>query len=213
METNVSVLPQDTRRASDLLRELILENPAETITLGDLLKTLDDRAFGFVMFLLAFPVCLPMPPGFSTVMGVLLLPIVLQFLMGRRRPHLPKSIRRRTLDRATLAKAVRMILPGLIWMEKLFRPRWHLLTDGVGEKISGIILLVLALIFITPLPPPLHFLPAFGIALMSLGIMERDGLVILIGAVVGIGGLTAVGVMGKIVFRWIRKLTLLLANT
>jgi hypothetical protein len=195
----------DIRRTSDLLRELVLENPQDTITLGEILKALDDRAFGFMMFLLAFPVCLPMPPGFSTLMGFLILPIALQFLLGRARPHLPDKIRDRPLDRAVLAKAVKIILPGLTALEKLFRPRWHFVTRGIGEKITGVIIVILALVFITPLPPPLHLLPASGIALMALGIMERDGAIVVAGAVAGIGGLTAVGVMGKIIFRWIKK--------
>ena len=204
--------PKDLRRTSDLLRELVLENPRIKITLGELLQALDDRAFGFMMFLLAFPVCLPMPPGFSSIMGFLILPIALQFLLGRARPNLPKSIRDRPLDRAALAKAIGIIMPALLWLEKIFRPRWHYVTHGAGEKISGLIILILILVLITPLPPPLHFLPASGIALMALGIMERDGAIVVAGAVVGIGGLTAVGVMGKIIFRWIKHLTALMAN-
>jgi hypothetical protein len=205
MQTLFDEPAPDIRRTSDLLRELVLENPRASVTLGEILKTLDDRAFGFMMFLLAFPVCLPMPPGFSTLMGFLILPIAFQFLLGRARPQLPDKIRDRPIDRAALAKAINIIMPALRWLEKIFRPRWYYVTHGIGEKISGVIILVLIFVLITPLPPPLHLLPASGIALMALGIMERDGAIVVAGAVVGIGGLTAVGVMGKIIFRWIKK--------
>ena len=208
VESIPTIPPTDTRRTSDLLRELVLDNPAPTISLGEILTRLDDRAFGFTMFILAFPVCLPMPPGFSTLMGILLLPIAAQFMLGKIRPHLPDFIRRRAIDRIVLAKAVRVILPGLKMMEKFFRPRWLVLTHGIGERVSAVVILILALVFITPLPPPLHFLPASGVALMALGIMENDGAIIAAGATTGIGGLAAVGVLGKIIFVWMKKIIL-----
>lgn len=210
---NEPLLPiADTRRTSDLLKELVLDDQAETITLAKLMTALDDRAFGFMMFLLAFPVCMPMPPGFSSLMGFCIMPIAVQYLLGRSCPKLPRRLRDQPINREILAKAVRFILPGLIWLEKFFCPRWNAVTAGAGEKVIGVILILLILELITPLPPPLHFLPASGIAIIALGIMERDGVLMVGGALTGISGLTVVGVLGKLIVHWFHTIQLWLGT-
>jgi len=197
--------PEDFRRTSTLLRELVLENTAEYITLGNVLDQLGDRAFGFMIFLLAFPNCLPVPPGFSTVTGLLILPIALQFFWQRERLHLPQAIRNRPISRAVLARAVKVILPGLTAMEKLFRPRWQFLCRGWGERIVGLMILMLTCLLLTPLPPPMHFLPASGLGLIALGVMERDGLVITGGMLVGLGGMVSLALLGEIVVKMLAR--------
>lgn len=201
-ESPLSV-PVDMRRTSDLLKELVLEDTAESLTLAKLMTALDDRAFGFMLFLLAFPVCLPMPPGFSSLMGLCMMPIAIQYVLGHRRPKLPRRFRDQPIHRAAMARAVRFILPGLIWLEKFIRPRWHYVTQGIGDKIVGLLIILLIMELITPLPPPLHFLPASGIAMAALGIMERDGALMALGAIIGIGGLAVVGALGQWVVHWL----------
>jgi len=197
---------EDLLRTSALLRELVLDNPAEIITLGEVLTRLGERAFGFMIFLLAFPNCLPVPPGFSTVTGVLIFPIAIQFLLGRRRPHLPRGVRRHPIHRAVLARAVRVILPVLESLERLFEPRWQFFYHGWGEKIVGAFMLLLTLMLLVPLPPPLHFLPGAGLALMALGIMERDGILTAAGMALGAGGITALGLVAKWVIKFFVKI-------
>lgn len=196
----------DTRRTSDLLRELVLDNPAPYVTLGEILKTLDDRAFGFIIFLLAFPNCLPVPPGFSTLMGILILPIAVQFLFGHVRPKLPRKVRERKINRNVLAHAVRVILPPLVWFEKLFRPRWFFFSQGWGERLVAVMILLLTFLLIVPMPPPLHFLPAAGIALIALGMMESDGAIIVAGVVTGIGAISSIGLLGKFILKFMGKI-------
>ncbi len=196
----------DTRRTSTLLRELILDNPADHITLGEVLTHLGDRAFGFMIFLLAFPNCLPVPPGFSTFTGALILPLAFQFLLGETLPRLPRGVREKKLSRALLAKAVKIIMRPLIWFERLFQPRWLFLTQGTGEKIIGVLMITLAFVMLVPLPPPLHFLPGASLALLALGTMERDGAIITAGILVWLGAFSSLILVGEVITKFVLHL-------
>jgi len=192
----------DKRRTSTLLRELILDNPAEHVTLGEVLTHLGDRAFGFMIFLLAFPNCLPVPPGFSTITGALILPMALQFLMGEARPRLPRFVREKKISRAVLVKAVKVIMQPLIWFERLFQPRWLFFTQGWGEKLVGVLMILLTTVMLVPLPPPLHFLPGASLALLALGTMERDGAIITAGILVSMGAFGSLVLLAKLVTKF-----------
>lgn len=191
-------------RTSALLRQLILDNPDDKITLGAILAHLGERAFGFMIFFLAILNCLPMPPGFSTVTGIPILLLAFQLLLGEKRPHLPKRIRQHPLDRNGLAKAVRTIMPGLEKFEALFKPRWMWLSTSNAERGIAIMMLMLGFILAIPMPPPFNFLPASCIAIMALGLSERDGIVIAAG---GIGGIVTLAMVVKFADLIIRILT------
>jgi hypothetical protein len=67
--------------------------------------------------------------------------------------------------------------------ERLLRPRFMLLTGPVGERLMGVMCLVLALLLTVPI---LFNLPLIvPIALMSLALLERDGVLAAIGLAVG----------------------------
>jgi hypothetical protein len=183
------------------LRELILDNPAADISLGELLTKLGERAFGFMRFLLAFPNCLPMPPGFSTVTGLPILFLAVQFLLGERKPNLPRFIRERRIDRQSLVGPVNTIMGGLVWFEKLFKPRFLWLSEGWPERAVGILILCMTLILVVPMPPPFNLLPAGAIAIIALGVIERDGLVIGAGSVLALGTLVSVVVFADFIIK------------
>ena len=190
-----------SHRTSALLHHLILDNPDDKITLGAILAHLGERAFGFMIFFLAILNCLPMPPGFSTVTGIPILLLALQLLLGEKRPHLPKRIRHYELDRKSLAKAVRTIMPCLEKFEALFRPRWLWLSTNGAERSISVLMLLLTFILVIPMPPPFNFLPASAIAVMALGISERDGIVISIGGLAGIITLAMVVKFADLIFK------------
>ncbi len=147
---------------------------------------LGDRAFGFMLFILAFPNCLPMPTGFSTLTGVPMLWLAWQLLRDIRHPTFPSIIADRKFGRAPLAKATKIILPALRWLETLIKPRWRFLSDGWGERIIALIILAFAFILILPIPGA-NLPQAAAVAIMALGLIEADGVIITIGAVWGIG--------------------------
>ncbi len=68
-------------RTSDLLMAAV-RGESERVTIAQILDTLDARAFGLETLLFAIPSVIPMPPGVPTVVGIALLIVSLQMVIG-----------------------------------------------------------------------------------------------------------------------------------
>ena len=82
----------------------------------------------------------------------------------------------------------------LSWFERLLTPRFSWVTGPRMERVFGAISIVLSLVTALPIPFA-HNLPALGLVLIGLGLIERDGLAILAGAVIGITGVVLLGLV------------------
>ena len=72
------------------------------------------------------------------------------------------------------------IIPRLIQLERLIRPRYWPFWRKQGDRIIGIIALILAIVVTLPIPLG-NWLPAFSTALLGLALSERDGILFAIG--------------------------------
>ncbi|HYE51043.1 MAG TPA: exopolysaccharide biosynthesis protein, partial [Azospirillaceae bacterium] len=142
-----------TERTSDMLARLVGGDylPGARITLGEIIDTLGDRAFGALMLLFALPTCIPAPPGLSALTGTPILLFAIQLLAGFHKPWLPKSLRAKSFDRGSLAGLVRRAMPYVHKLERLSRPRLTLLVDGPAERVAGLVVLILAAVLILPI--------------------------------------------------------------
>jgi hypothetical protein len=174
------------RATSEVLEETVDNHSADDIALGELMRVLQERGFGLLMVVLVLPNCvpIPVPPGVSTVFSLPLIFLALQMLIGHPVPWLPNWLRKRTIKRATLAAMVAKLSPKLKIVEKLLKARLTFFDSSVGERIIGFFCLIFAVSIAVPLPMT-NFVPGIGILLMSLGLLSRDGLVILLGMIIG----------------------------
>jgi hypothetical protein len=170
-------------RTSEVLRELAY-GEGERVSFRDILIGLRHRAFGFTMLIFALPCCLPMPPGIPTVCGIALTIIALNLIAVRRRLWLPSAIADKSLSRADLRRVVDRVLPMMQRLERICRPRLAPLTEPFGKVLIGLVVLVLGLVMILPIPFLGNMPPGFAAAVIAIGVIERDGLVVLIGLVV-----------------------------
>lgn len=170
---------EEAKPLSQLLRELA--EPREgVIYVEEIVERFGRRAFGGVLFAFSIPNLLPLPPGSSTVLGLPLVLVAPQVMLGSESLWLPRSVRRRGIDRRVLGKGFDRLLPWLERIERLLAPRIGWLFGRVGDRIIGLVCTVLALVLILPIPLG-NLLPAAAIALLSLGLVQRDGLVLLLG--------------------------------
>lgn len=176
-------------RASQVLFETVSGFDTPRLSLNDLLRALNDRAFGLVILLFALPNCIPGPPFLGSVLGVPLLFFGVQLAVGRRFPWLPPIIGRYTLDQNTLLRLIERSRPLLQRVERICQPRLLVVTGPRSERLLGVGMTILAMAVMLPLPFT-NFVPAMGIAVMALGILEEDGITILIGLGIGLIGLT-----------------------
>jgi hypothetical protein len=176
--------PPPPQRTSDLLIHLAQASDAPEMTVGELLDALSDRAFGVAMLALAIPVCIPFLYGVPQVLSLPMLLIALQMVAGRHTLWMPGRLRARTFSRADFAAMARRAKRYLGWGEAIARPRLSLLTGNGPERVFGLFMVVFCLSILTPLPLT-NTTPGIAVAIMAIGMIERDGLLVLVGTVLG----------------------------
>lgn len=177
---------EQPRTITTLLAALLKDITGDTITVAQILDHLHERGFGFVLLLFALPAALPLPAvGVGTVLGPPLVLLTLQQMIGRRTLWLPEKFKARTLTRGALEKFISTAIPFLQKLEILIRPRLGFIMQGAFSSLIGICGFIMALSVCLPLPLT-NTIPSFGIAVMALGVISRDGLAVIAGMVIGI---------------------------
>lgn len=189
----------DASRLSDVLTRIASDPTRERIAVGDFLKAMQERAFGPLMLIFALPNVLPTPPGTSSVLGAPLVFLAAQLMLGRA-PWLPPIIARRSIARKDFAAFVGKAAPWLARAEKLLRPRFRVLAHPPMEYVVGLVCFILAVVLVLPIPLG-NMLPALAICIMALGILERDGIWILVGILVAI---VSLGVVSGVVWAFLQ---------
>jgi len=172
-------------RTSEVLRELA-DGEGERLTFREILIQLRHRALGFTLLIFALPCVLPMPPGIPTICGVAIVIIALNLITARRRLWLPSAIADKSVGRADLKRMVDRVAPLLERLEKVCKPRFPIVTDTGGKILIGIVIFVLGFIMILPIPLLGNMPPGFAASVIAIGMTERDGLVVLIGALTSV---------------------------
>lgn len=176
------------RRISSILTALAEEAGDERISVGDIVDAFDARAYGPLIVLFAAPNMLPVAlPGISAVLGAPLMLLTAQLMIGRRRPWLPEILRRRSLARTSFRGLVGRLVPRLVRLERMIRPRLLAFTGPSGKRLIGALGLLLAAIMFLPIPFG-NALPGLALVLMAAGLLGRDGLAVLAGWVIGLAG-------------------------
>ncbi|HEU0224712.1 MAG TPA: exopolysaccharide biosynthesis protein [Steroidobacteraceae bacterium] len=176
-------------RTSEILLEFARTFQGERVRLGDLDQLLADRAFGFLMLVFALPNTLPLGiPAISTVTGIPLALVAFQMVLGMPKPYLPGWLARRSLRRNDFERLVRATAPKLERLERVMKPRWSWLQNRAAERCLGAFCLLLAVVLALPIPFG-NVPPAVAVTLISLGIIEKDGVLMTVGFAAGIGSL------------------------
>ena len=173
--------PQPT---SDLLIQLGHASESPEMSVGELLDALSDRAFGVAMLVLAIPVCIPFLYGVPQVLSLPMLLIALQMVLGRHTLWMPERLRARTFSRAEFGKMAARAKRYLGWGEAIARPRALFLTGNGPERLFGLFMSIFCISILVPLPLT-NTTPGIAIAIMAIGMIERDGLLIVLGTVLG----------------------------
>jgi hypothetical protein len=152
-----------------------------TVTVGDLMAALRNRAFGLSLILFGLPNLLPIP-GLPILTGIVLVVLALQIVVGRDVPWLPDRIARATLPRAKLTAVMDRTLPLLASIEKVTKPRFGLAAGPTARRAVGIAVLILAiLLIIVPIPWIGSMPQGLALCVFGLGLTERDGVLVTAG--------------------------------
>lgn len=177
-------------KMSEQLNSLIEgKSNEELLTLYEVNHFLHEKGFALLMILFSFPMAIPLPypPGFTTILGIPLIFYGLQMLLGKVDPWLPKFIGDKTVKVSHLRFAIQKSEKFFCYIEKFFKPRFLAITSDKGEKLVGFFVLICAITIALPIWFG-NAIPSLGILIMSLGVLNRDGLAIIIGIIVSIIG-------------------------
>lgn len=179
MESPHRIIPEAHLPLSELLLT-VAEGPGGPITLGEIVSHFGPRAFGAVLFVFAMPNLLPLPPGTSTLLGVPLLLIAPQLALGGRKPWIPDRLARQVVDRETIGRVCRRAAPWVKRAEQLTTRRLDLMFGRPGDAAIGIVCTLLSAVLILPIPLG-NMLPAAAVSVLSLSLVQRDGVLALFG--------------------------------
>ncbi len=196
------------RRLSELFAQLShdAKGPVSIATIRD---ALGNRSFAPLLVIFAVFNMIPMPPGASAILGLPLVIVAAQMAYGSKQAWLPSLIMNRSLSAQQFRSIMDWIIPKLIRLERLIRPRYWPFWRKQGDRVIGIIALVLAIVVMLPIPLG-NWLPAFSTALLGLALSERDGLLFAIGGAIGLASIAliaavvgAAGFATHAVFGWL----------
>ncbi|WP_331372942.1 exopolysaccharide biosynthesis protein [Sinorhizobium chiapasense] len=172
------------RNLSDTLNDMIASIRGNTITLRELMIGIGEHGFLLLCALLTLPFLIPVSiPGVSTVFGAAIILISLAITLNRL-PWLPQRILDRQIETEKLVPTLKKGAALVSKLDRFVRPRLHFLTQGAFmSRFNGLMIMAGGVLLMFPLGliPLSNTLPGIAILLLSLGIIQRDGLMVAAG--------------------------------
>jgi hypothetical protein len=178
-----------------LVLRTLAERAEPQVSLREIMTALSDRSFGALFILIAAPNLIPLPPGSSFIFSIPIIIIAAQLVWGRTFPWLPSSILDRKFDRSILKSLAERLGPPLARIESMLKPRLTVIDQGLQDRLIGLLALIAGLILFLPIPLA-NFVPALAIVLLGLGMIERDGIVMLVGVLLILASIAIVAAVG-----------------
>lgn len=201
-----SAVRVDARRLSAVVDDLLRLCAKESLTLGEFLHELNLYGHMMVCLIFSIPFLLPVPlPGLSTVFGLVIAIGGSQILLGQD-PWVPKSWRARQISTGLIVKILELLKKILLRTEKVIKPRFKFFAKHPGfVRFNGAVILILALLLALPMPPGFNFPPALAIIALSIGSIERDGVLIVFGYAMAAVNAALFGTLFVVGFEGIRS--------
>ena len=172
---------------SQRLRALVRSMPRTGITLSELIRSVGNDGLLILVALLTLVFLIPISiPGVSTVFGAAILLISVSRLFGRDL-WIPSKLEHRVIGTRKLRPLLRKALSWLKKLERVSKPnriQW-LVAQGAVAFFNNAALILGAVLLMMPfgLIPFSNTFPAVAILFLAIGLLQRDGVCILLGHV------------------------------
>mgnify|MGYP006307433841 FL=1 len=127
----------------------------------------------------------PMPVGSTLITAIPLLLLTGQMALGLQHIALPDFIKRIRISRRRFKGVVVRLKPLFRPIERIVRPRLLWLFSRRNERLAGLMLFAVAAALFLPMPGS-GFVPATALLISAIGLIERDGMVLIGGMVLGV---------------------------
>lgn len=178
-----------------LVADLAAISGPDGLTLGEIRDRMDERAFGLMIIILAIPCLVPGLWGVPQIVAVPILLLVGQMLAGRIEPWLPETVLKRRVSKVWLTRMADFATKRMAWCEHVSRPRLTMFVHGWAERVAAVFMAMATVTILVPLPLT-NTVPAVGLTLMAVGLIQRDGLFVVGGAAVAVGWMAVLAAIG-----------------
>ncbi len=173
------------KSVSHLLEDMIeYAQQQDSVSIGGLVMVIGRRSLvlGMIFFALLDLLPISILPGFSTIISLPILIFAVQFVVGGECLWLPAWVKRREINKRKLIAGLTKTLPYFKKIERVIKPRLCFISDGVGGRVIGIVIIILVLLLMLPIFLS-NFIFGFLIIVLAIGLLNKDGLAILIGVI------------------------------
>ncbi|MDB5793148.1 MAG: Exopolysaccharide biosynthesis protein [Massilia sp.] len=184
---------------SQRLRSLVRSLPRTGITLSELVHRVGNDGLLILTALLTLVFLIPVSiPGVSTVFGGAILLIGVSRLF-QRELWIPARIEHKVIGTKKLRPLLRKALPWLQKIERVSRPdriSW-LVADGPATHLNNASLVLGAVLLMMPfgLIPFSNTFPAVALLFFAIGLLQRDGVCVLLGHISNIATILYFGLL------------------
>ena len=172
---------------SDVLDQLEDAGDGETVSVSDIVEEIGGDAFGPLLLVPALFLVTPVSgvPGMPSIGSLLISLIAIQIVLGRDTLWLPGFLRRREMKKQRLDKALSWLRKPAGWIDRISSERLTVFTQRPWIMLPASLCALMVL-----LAPAFETVPfsvsiaAGAVALFALGMVARDGIMVLIALLV-----------------------------
>ena len=176
--------------------ERTAEDNGAKVSVDEIVETFGARSFGPLLLLCGLLGMTPVSaiPTAPTVLAVIVILIAGQMVFGREAIWIPRFIGKLSVKAERLAKAVKISRKPAHVVDRVVCPRLLALTTPLADRLVALSCVLVA-ITVPPLElvPFAAFVPALAIFTFGVGLVARDGLVVLIARLLSAGALGLIG--------------------
>lgn len=162
---------------SQILRSLAASDQP-SVSVKEVMDAMGSRAHGIALILFALPDTLPLPiPSLSAVLGIPMVMVAGHLVVFGEESALPERVQAAKIPTSAVRVVARYLAPVLEFLELITRPRLTAILRF--DRLLGLVCLLLAVLLLLPLPF-VNFAPALLLVGLALGMVQRDGLLVLV---------------------------------
>lgn len=192
----------DTLTLLQTIEDMAASADEDGYSLRQIMDRLDEGAFGAMLFILSLPCMIPFLYLVPQIVAFPMLALAAQMALGRSKPWLPEKLAARAINKEGLTKTAKGGRKWLGWIETFARPRLKFLTGRSAQVIVGLFLCAFCVSIMLPFPGT-NSVPAFGVGLAAFGLVQRDGILVILGLIIGIAWISLLLVGGLALIKYL----------
>lgn len=178
----------------DELERTVDREPAAAVR--QLHEAIGERSFGPLLCAVGLAGVTPLSavPTVPSMLALCTVLVAVQLVFGRKTFWLPKWLLDRRISRGRLRSSVRLARRPARVVDRLLKPRLEALTGSLASRLVALVcIMIAATVPVLELLPLVAGLPSLAILAFGLGLLARDGLLVVLALAVSGGALFAVG--------------------